>query len=72
MSRADLIVTAITVQGLSQAEAARTYGLSPSRVSRIMARWRREGEAGLEARSRRPKTSLSTTLEFWTVPTLEK
>ena len=57
MSRAHLIVTAITVQGLTQAQAARTYGLSPSRVSRIMARWRREGEAGLQQRSRRPKTS---------------
>jgi transposase InsO family protein len=57
VSRAHLIVTAITVQGLTQAEAARTYGLSPSRVSRIMARWRHHGETGLEPRSRRPKTS---------------
>lgn len=57
MSRERLIVTAVTVQGLSQAQAARDYGLSQSRVSRIMARWRREGAAGLEPRSRRPKTS---------------
>jgi hypothetical protein len=55
--RAHLIVTAITVQALTQAQAARTHKLSPSRISRIMARWRREGEAGLEARSRHPKTS---------------
>jgi transposase InsO family protein len=57
VSRERLIVTAVTVQGLSQAQAARTYGLSESRVSRIMARWRLEGEAALEPRSRRPKTS---------------
>jgi transposase InsO family protein len=57
VSRERLIVTAVTVQGLSQAAAARAYGLSESRVSRIMARWRREGDAGLEPRSRRPRTS---------------
>ena len=57
MSRERLIVTAVTVRGLSQAEAARAYGLSQSRVSRILARWRREGDAGLVPRSRRPKTS---------------
>lgn len=57
MSRARLIVMAVTVQGLSQAEAARRYGLSESRVIRIMTRWRLEGDAGLEPRSRRPKTS---------------
>ncbi|WP_395638572.1 helix-turn-helix domain-containing protein [Pseudolysinimonas sp.] len=57
MSRERLIVTAVAIQGLSQAEAARAYGLSESRVSRIMTRWRREGEAGLEPRSRRPKTT---------------
>lgn len=57
MSRERLIVTAVTVQGLSQAEASRAYGLSESRVSRMMARWRREGDAALEPRSRRPRTS---------------
>jgi len=52
-----LIVTAVTLQGLSQAAAARAYGLSESRVSRIMARWRAEGDASLEPQSRRPHTS---------------
>jgi predicted XRE-type DNA-binding protein len=36
-SRARLIITAITTQGLSQAEAARTYGLSQAWVSRLTA-----------------------------------
>lgn len=61
MSRARLIVTAVITQGLSQAEAARRYGLSESRVSRILARWRIEGDAGLQPRSRRPRTSPTAT-----------
>ena len=61
MSRAQLIVTAVTLQGLTQAEAARAYGLSESRVSRIMARWRAEGDAAFEPGSRRPKTTPTAT-----------
>ncbi|HEU0213572.1 MAG TPA: IS481 family transposase [Jiangellaceae bacterium] len=57
MSRARLVITAITQQGLSQAEAARTYGLSEATVSRLMARYRAEGEAAFEPRSKRPKAS---------------
>jgi transposase InsO family protein len=57
VSRARLVITAITKQGLSQAEAARTYGLSQAWVSRLMARYRLEGEAAFEPLSRRPKTS---------------
>jgi len=61
VSRARLIVTAVTVQGLTQAQAARAYGLSESRVSRILTRWRAEGDAAFEPRSRRPKTSPTAT-----------
>ncbi|MEG9224934.1 helix-turn-helix domain-containing protein [Aeromicrobium sp. Sec7.5] len=61
MSKAKLVITAITVQGLTQAEAARTYGLSQAWVSRLMARYRDEGEAAFEPRSRRPKTSPNAT-----------
>ncbi|NHN45145.1 helix-turn-helix domain-containing protein, partial [Microcella frigidaquae] len=57
MSKARLIITAITIQGLSQAEAARTYGVSPGWVSKLMARWRIDGDAALEPRSRRPRTT---------------
>jgi len=57
VSRAKLIITAITVERLSQAEAARRYGLSPAWVSRLMARFRDEGEAAFEPRSRRPRSS---------------
>ena len=57
VSRAKLIITAVTVERLSQAEVARRYGVSPAWVSRLMARFRDEGEAAFEPRSRRPKTS---------------
>lgn len=57
VSRARLVITAITKQGLSQAEAARTYGLSEAWVSRLMARYRAEGEAAFQPRSRRPKST---------------
>ena len=57
MSRAELVITAITTEGLSQAEAARRYGLSPSWVSRLMARYRAEGTDAFEPRSRRPHTN---------------
>ena len=57
MSKARLVITAVTVQGLSQAEVARRYGVSKGWVSKLMARWRAEGEAAFEPRSRRPHTS---------------
>ena len=57
MSKARLVITAVTVQGLSQAEVARRYGLSQAWVSRLLARYRAEGEAAFEPRSRRPRSS---------------
>jgi transposase len=61
VSRARLVITAITKQGLTQAEGARTYGLSEATVSRLMARYRDEGDAAFEPRSRRPKSSPGAT-----------
>ena len=57
-SRARLVITAITTQGLSQAEAAR-HGLSQAWVSRLTAGYRVEREAAFEPRSRRPKARLT-------------
>ncbi|MFG1820835.1 helix-turn-helix domain-containing protein [Kribbella sp. NPDC049174] len=45
------------MEGCSQAEVARWYGVSPGWVSKLMARYRAEGEAALEPRNRRPRTS---------------
>ena len=57
MSKARLVITAVTAEGLSQGEAARRYGVSQGWVSRLLARYRAEGEAAFEPRSRRPGTS---------------
>jgi transposase InsO family protein len=57
MSKRRAVVLAVTVEGLIQAEAARRYEVSESFVSRLLARYRCEGEAAFEPRSRRPKTS---------------
>jgi transposase InsO family protein len=61
MSRARLVITAVVLEGRSQADVARAYGLSPAWVSRLLARYRAEGEAAFEPRSRRPKTTPTAT-----------
>src|SRR5580693_7030477 len=57
MSKARLVITAVVVEGRTQGEAARAYGVSQGWVSRLAARYRAEGEAACEPRSRRPKNS---------------
>jgi transposase InsO family protein len=61
MSKARLVITAVTAEGLSQGEAARRYGVSQGWVSKLLARYRAEGDAAFEPRSRRPKTSPNAT-----------
>jgi transposase InsO family protein len=57
MSKARLVITAVITEGRTQSEVARAYGVSQGWVSRLMARYRAEGETAFEPRSRRPKTS---------------
>jgi transposase InsO family protein len=57
MSKARLVITAVVAEGRSQGEVARAYGVSQGWVSKLVARYRAEGEAAFEPRSRRPKTS---------------
>jgi transposase InsO family protein len=57
MSKARLVITAVVVEGRSQAEVARCFGVSKGWVSKLVARYRVEGEAAFEPRSRRPKSS---------------
>ena len=61
MTRARLVITAVVLEGRSQAEVARDYGLSRAWVSRLVARYREVGEAAFEPRSRRPLSSPTTT-----------
>src|SRR5688572_4753925 len=60
MSTRRLVITAV-LSGRSQSDVARDYGVSQGWVSRLMARYRVEGEAAFEPRSRRPKTSPTAT-----------
>ena len=57
MSMARLVVTAVKVEGRTKSEVARDYGVSRRWVHELVRRHDAEGEAGLEPRSRRPKTS---------------
>jgi transposase InsO family protein len=56
VSKRRLVITAV-LAGSSQSEVARTYGVSQSWISRLMARYALEGEAAFEPRSRRPRSS---------------
>jgi len=61
MSKRRLVITAV-LAGQSQSDVARTYGVSQGWVSRLMARYRVDGEAAFEPLSRAPKTSPAATL----------
>jgi transposase InsO family protein len=54
---ARLVVTAVLVEGRSKSEVARDYGVSRRWVITLVQRFLAEGDAGLEARSRRPRSS---------------
>ena len=60
MSKARLVITAVVVEGRPQAEVARTYGVSKGWVSKLVARYRAEGDTAFEPRSRRPRSPNAT------------
>src|SRR5712671_4194739 len=57
MSMARLVITAVVVEGRAKSAVARDYGVSRRWVQKLVARYRAEGEAAFEARSRRPRTT---------------
>jgi transposase InsO family protein len=57
MSKARLVITAVVVEKRPVAEVAREYGVARSWVYKLLARYRAEGEAAFEPRSRRPASS---------------
>ena len=59
MSKARLVITAVTVEKRPVSEVARSYGVARSWIYTLLARYEAEGEAAFEPRSRRPKTSPS-------------
>ena len=61
MSKARLIITAVVIEGRSQAAVAHDYQVSKGWVSKLVARYRTEGDTAFEPRSRRPKQSPTAT-----------
>ena len=59
MSKARLVITAVTVEKRPVSEVAGSYGVARSWACALLARYQAEGEAAYEPRSRRPKTSPS-------------
>ena len=57
MSKARLVLTALFIDHQAPAEVAARYGVHRAWVYKLKARYLAEGEAALEPRSRRPKTS---------------
>jgi transposase InsO family protein len=57
MSKARLVITAVIVEKRPVSEVARSYGVARSWIYALLARYRAEGEAAFEPRSRRPLTS---------------
>jgi transposase InsO family protein len=58
-SKASLVITALFVDHQTPAEVAARYGVHRAWVYKLKARYEAEGDAALEPRSRRPKTSPS-------------
>ena len=57
MSKARLVITAVITEGRPVSEVARDYGAARSWVCTLLARYRAEGQAAFEPRSRRPGNS---------------
>ena len=68
MSKARLVIAAVVVEGRSPAEVARAYGVARSWVYALVARYRVEGDAAFEPRSRRrhsqPDATPAATVEL--------
>lgn len=57
MSLNRLLITAVVIENRPVPEVAAAYGVSPSWVYRLLARFRAEGEAAFESHSRRPASN---------------
>ena len=61
MSKARLVITAVTVERRPDTDVARAYGVARSWIYELLARYRAEGETAFEPRSRRPTHSPQAT-----------
>ncbi|MBF0816915.1 IS481 family transposase [Microbacterium paludicola] len=63
MAKYEVLIKAVTIQGLSYGEVARRYGVSKTLVHKLHHRWLSEGDAAFEPRSRRPARNPNRTPE---------
>ena len=57
MSKARLVITAVVLEGRPAADVIAEYGVSKSWLYELLARYREQGDAAFEPRSRRPQSS---------------
>ena len=68
MSKHRVVALKIVARQFSVRHAAEQYQMSRQYLHRLLAKYRAEGLAGLEPRSRRPKTNPATTSETARAP----
>lgn len=61
MSKYELLIKAVTIQGLSYGQVAKLHGVSKTLVHKLHHRWLVEGDAAFEPLSRRPRSSPNRT-----------
>ncbi len=57
MSKRRLVIAVVVVEGRTHQEVATQYGVSRSWVTRLVGRYRLEGDAAFQPKSRRPHAS---------------
>ena len=58
MSKAQLVITAVVLEGRSKSEVARDYDVSRYWVQQLIKRYETEGAAAFEPHSRRPRHNM--------------
>jgi transposase InsO family protein len=61
VAKYEVLIKAVTVQGLSYRQVAARYGVSKSLVHKLHRRWLVEGDSAFEPQSRRPRSSPNRT-----------
>ena len=61
MAKYEILIKAVTLQGMTYGQAAAHYGVSKTLVHKLHHRWLEEGDTAFEPRSRRPATTPNRT-----------
>ncbi|MEX1078224.1 MAG: integrase core domain-containing protein [Homoserinimonas sp.] len=63
MSKYEVLIKAVTIQGLSYSEVSRRHGVSKALIHKLHHRWLTEGDTAFHERSRRPLSTPNRTPE---------